>query len=335
MINKIYIKIKQFIHNEWKFLIILLLLVGLTIYPVDCYIITGGGIISATDRVNVKGKKEKKGSFNLAYVSELKGTLYTYLLSYIIPSFERESTDNYKYDKTENTKDIDFRNNLLLNEANNNAIYVAYTKARKTIKVKSKKLFVYYVDKEADTDLEVGDEIIEVNGVKINDYDELRELINTLDDKEAISIKIKKNNNYRTKTATIFTRDNQKYIGINLITDTEYKLSPKIDITFKKSEGGPSGGLMMSLEIYSQLIKKDLTKGRKIVGTGTINKDGTCGEIDGVKYKLKGAVKNSADIFIVPTGKNYEEAVKEKKKHNYKIKIIEAKTFSQVVKELS
>ena len=169
MINKIYIKIKQFIHNEWKFLIILLLLVGLTIYPVDCYIITGGGIISATDRVNVEGKKEKKGSFNLAYVSELKGTLYTYLLSYIIPSFERESTDNYKYDKTENTKDIDFRNNLLLNEANNNAIYVAYTKARKTIKVKSKKLFVYYVDKEADTDLEVGDEIIEVNGVKIND----------------------------------------------------------------------------------------------------------------------------------------------------------------------
>ena len=91
----------------------------------------------------------------------------------------------------------------------------------------------------------------------------------------------------------------------------------------------------MSLEIYSQLIKKDLTKGRKIVGTGTINKDGTCGEIDGVKYKLKGAVKNSADIFIVPTGKNYEEAVKGKKKHNYKIKIIEAKTFSQVVKELS
>ena len=91
----------------------------------------------------------------------------------------------------------------------------------------------------------------------------------------------------------------------------------------------------MSLEIYSQLINKDITRGRKIVGTGTISEDGEVGEIDGVKYKLRGAVKNKAQIFITPSGDNYKEAVKEKKKNNYKIKIIEAKNFKQVLEELA
>ena len=32
---------------------------------------------------------------------------------------------------------------------------------------------------------------------------------------------------------------------------------------------------------------------KKIVGTGTIEEDGSVGEIGGVKYKLSGAVKKS------------------------------------------
>ena len=83
MVNTIYKKIKDFIQREWKFLLIIFLLIFITRFPVDCYVITGGGIISATDRVHVTGARKKSGSFNLAYVSELKGTIYTYLLSYI------------------------------------------------------------------------------------------------------------------------------------------------------------------------------------------------------------------------------------------------------------
>ncbi len=91
---------------------------------------------------------------------------------------------------------------------------------------------------------------------------------------------------------------------------------------------------MLALSIYDKLTDYDLTKGLKIVGTGTIDFDGNVGEIDGVEYKLKGAVKAKADIFIAPSGKNYEDALKLKKEKNYKIKIIEAKTFNQVLEEL-
>ena len=234
-------------------------------------------------------------------------------------------------------KVIEFRNNLLLNQANNNAKYVAYTNANKEIKVKSQSLYVYYISKDAVTDLKVGDKVVEVDGKSFQTFSSLREYINTKSSGEVLSVKVEENGKKKTKSAKLYkdAKENAIYMGVSIMLDKNYEVSPKVDIKFRNSEGGPSGGLMMSLEIYSQLINKDITRGRKIVGTGTISEDGEVGEIDGVKYKLRGAVKNKAQIFIAPSGDNYKEAVKEKKKNSYKIKIIEAKNFKQVLEELA
>jgi PDZ domain-containing protein len=78
----------------------------------------------------------------------------------------------------------------------------------------------------------------------------------------------------------------------------------------------------------------DLTKGLKIAGTGTIDDDGNVGEIGGVKYKLAGAVKEKADIFLVPNDTNYEEALEEQKKHNYNIKIVGISTLKEAIEYL-
>ena len=58
------------------------------------------------------------------------------------------------------------------------------------------------------------------------------------------------------------------------------------------------------------------------------------GEIGGVKYKLIGAVKNKADIFICPE-ENYEEAISVAKDKDYDIKIISAKTFDEALEKLA
>lgn len=335
MFTKIYKKFIEFIRSEWKILTVFALIIFITNFPVNCYVITGGGTISATERINVEDKNKSKGSFHMAYVSELKGTIYTYLLSYIIPSYERESLDDYKYDETESESDILFRNNLLLNNSLNNAIYVAYNKAGKTIEIKSEKVYVYYITDKAETDLKIGDEIIEVDGKKIDSVETLQNIVKDFKVNDTINIKVKRDGKTSDKTAKIYKEKNKLLVGISLMKDYNYKFDPRVEFTFKSSEGGPSGGLVLSLEIYNQLVKEDITKGKKIVGTGTIDIDGNVGEIDGIKHKLSGAVKNDADIFIAPSGDNYKEAVKEKKKNNYKIKIIEAKTFDQVIDELS
>ena len=87
---------------------------------------------------------------------------------------------------------------------------------------------------------------------------------------------------------------------------------------------------MMSLMVYNALTKQDLTHGKKIVGTGTISLNGQVGEIGGVKYKLMGAVKDHADIFLVPEG-NYQEALEVKKDKKYDIDIVSVKTINDAI----
>jgi Lon-like protease len=71
--------------------------------------------------------------------------------------------------------------------------------------------------------------------------------------------------------------------------------------------GGPSAGLMFVLEILNQLTSGDITRGRLIAGTGTIDTNEQIGRIGGVFQKVIAAERAGAEFFIVPKG-NYEEA---------------------------
>jgi PDZ domain-containing protein len=72
--------------------------------------------------------------------------------------------------------------------------------------------------------------------------------------------------------------------------------------------GGPSAGMMFTLEIMNQLTERDLTDGRRIAGTGTIARDGTVGGIGGVQQKVYGAIDAGAAVVLVPAS-NYEDAL--------------------------
>jgi len=71
--------------------------------------------------------------------------------------------------------------------------------------------------------------------------------------------------------------------------------------------GGPSAGLMFTLTVYNLVTPKDLTGGRKIAGTGTIDMDGTVGPIGGVEQKVAAAEAAGAEYFLSPV-ENYENA---------------------------
>ncbi|MDW7729872.1 MAG: S16 family serine protease [Bacillota bacterium] len=71
--------------------------------------------------------------------------------------------------------------------------------------------------------------------------------------------------------------------------------------------GGPSAGLMFVLEIMNQLDPEDITGGKSIAGTGTIDINGNVGRIGGVVQKVVAADRVGAEYFLVPQG-NYELA---------------------------
>jgi PDZ domain-containing protein len=81
-----------------------------------------------------------------------------------------------------------------------------------------------------------------------------------------------------------------------------------VSIETNKISGGPSAGLIFTLTVYNSLISQDLTGGRRIAGTGTINLDGSVGPIGGVKQKIFAAEAVGATYFLCPAD-NYADAV--------------------------
>ena len=321
--------LKKFIKNNFINILIIIFLLFVTLYQFPYYIKKTGGIINLNERIDYKKNKEE-GSLNMAYVSEAKGTLLNLMISKINPNW-----DVFKKDDT--NIDVDeayFRNKMMLKESVDHAFILAYKKSGLEVNIKKNKLYVTYIYSEANTDLKVKDQIISINNQKVNTKSDINDILSSLNENDDLKIEVINDNEKYTRYAKVIKIRKTNLIGIVVTEDKTLKLNPEIKIKFKSSESGSSGGLMMALALYNKLSNDDIIRGRKIVGTGTIDEYGTVGSIDGVKYKLRGAVLNKADIFIVPKGDNYKEALNEKEKNGYKIQLIAVDSFDEVIEYL-
>jgi Lon-like protease len=78
-------------------------------------------------------------------------------------------------------------------------------------------------------------------------------------------------------------------------------VNPPFKIEFELDDvGGPSAGLMFTLGIINELTQDDLTFGKKIAGTGTINVNGEVGPVGGVLQKVAASQKAGVELFLVP-----------------------------------
>ncbi|MGW7415419.1 YlbL family protein [Streptomyces sp. NPDC054863] len=86
-------------------------------------------------------------------------------------------------------------------------------------------------------------------------------------------------------------------VGIQAGTDHTFPFT--IDIKLA-DVGGPSAGLMFSLGIVDKLTEGDMTGGKFVAGTGTIDEKGKVGPIGGIQMKTVGARKAGAEYFLTP-----------------------------------
>ncbi len=333
MINKIYVEMKNFIKENYLVLLFGIVFMATILYPLPYYIYTGGGTINVKDKIHIENK-ETKGDFNLCYVEQINANIPTFLLSKLLSNWDSVSKEEVSLNDKEDVKDIYKRDKIYLEEANQNAIFVAYKKAGKSVNILDKHLYIIYLEEDSDTDLKIGDDILEIDGSKIDSLADISKILDSYEVGSKLNIKVKRNGKEMMKYAIVHEKDGRKLIGIALTSIYDYEVDPKITFTFSNSESGPSGGFMVTLAIYNQLIDSDISNGLKIAGTGTIDIEGNVGSIGGVKYKLKGAVDSKSDIFLVPAGENYEEAIKYKKKYHYDIKIIGISTFEEAIEKL-
>lgn len=322
-------KIKNFIKENYKFILLLITILLLSTIKIPYYIMTTGGTIDITDRVEMKDYKKEEGSLNMLYVSEYDATPLSYLFAKIKGDEINSNKDRQISD--ESIKDINKRNKIMRDNSLDTAVIVAYNNANKEINITSKRNIVMATT--IDNNFEVGDIILEVNGIECEDVNTVKEIINSKEENDIIKFKIIRDDKEIEIENKVVIEDNKKVLGVIITTDYEYEINPNINIKFKSSETGSSGGLMLALTIYNAITDEDLIKGRNIAGTGTISIDGTVGEIDGIKYKIMGAYKDNMDIVFVPSA-NYEDAISIKDKYNYNMEIIKVDTFNEALEYL-
>lgn len=323
-------KIKKILKENYKFIIVLTILVLLMYIRLPYYAMAPGGTIDITDRVIMDNyASENKGSINMLYVSEYEITPLTYVIAKLSSwQIEKEQTRKIS---NETVEEINERDKIMRDNSLDIATMVAYQNASKKIEIKDKKNIIIATTR--DNGLKIGDIITKVDNIKCNDIKEIQNIISKKAIGDEIKFTIIRNNKEKEITTEVSKEGNTKAIGVIIVTEYEYDTDPQIDIKFKSTERGASGGLMLTLTIYNAISDEDIIKGRNIAGTGTISADGSVGEIDGIKYKIMGAAKNKMDIVFVPSA-NYEEAIKTKEKYNYKLNIIKVDNFSEAVEYL-
>lgn len=323
-------KFKKFIKENYKIILLMILIILFFNIKLPYYILAPGGTINITNRVVMEDyKKEENGSINMLYVSEYDGTPASLLMAKI-KNYDIESNKERQI-SNETIKEINKRNKIMRDNSLDIATMVAYTEAGKKIDIKNRKNVV--VATTIDNGLEIGDEIITVDNVKCEEVADIKKQINRKEENDIITFKILRENKEKEIKSKVLLEGTNKIVGAVIITEYDYEINPQIDIKFKNSESGASGGLMLALTIYNAITEDDIIKGRTIAGTGTISLDGTVGEIDGMKYKIMGAAKNKVDIVFVPSA-NYEEAIMTKNKYKYNLEIVRVDTFKEAIEYL-
>ena len=292
-----------------------------------------GGIINLTERVKIDGQKiPLKGSFNMAYVSVVQGSIPYILYGLISNDVDVVKTqDNLLENET--VEEANRRNKLFLEQSKNAAVLAALKEAEIEYEIKNRKTNVLYIYKDAKTTLEVGDNIIECNDNKV---DSIQDIVKAIDSKkigDTISFKVVRFGKVKKATAKIIDVKGEKKINVVSLTTFDIDSLRSVELDSFATESGSSGGLMMSLMVYSGLTNRDYTLGKKVAGTGTIDENGKVGEISGIKYKIIGAVRNKVDIFFVPSD-NYKEALQVKKEKDYDLKIVKVDSLREAINYL-
>jgi PDZ domain-containing protein len=159
--------------------------------------------------------------------------------------------------------------------------------------------------------LQPGDVIIALDGKPIRTTNDLIDLIQSQSPNAVVQLQVdrlQQKMDLKVPLMPPSSPGEPPKIGISIASaGSQVSLPFPVKIVPQKIVGGPSAGLMFALTVYNAVTPGDLTGGRKIAGTGTINLDGSVGPIGGVEQKVVAAELVGASYFLSPP-ENYAAA---------------------------
>ena len=155
--------------------------------------------------------------------------------------------------------------------------------------------------------LRADDVLTTVDGAAVTSPEKLTELIRARPAGTALTLGYTRGNKPGTvRVTTVADDQGTPRVGVEIGKKQPHPFTVTIDLA---EIGGPSAGLMFTLGIIDKLKPEDLTGGKIIAGTGTIDDEGNVGPIGGIPQKLVGAKDAGAQLFLVPIA-NCAEALR-------------------------
>jgi PDZ domain-containing protein len=141
------------------------------------------------------------------------------------------------------------------------------------------------------------DQILAADGRELTQPGDLSKIVKSHKVGTTVSLRVVRAGHTLTLPVPVVEQQGTRIIGVVLAL--RYKIP--LDIQLNTSDvSGPSAGLAMALAIVDVLTPGELTGGKRVAVTGTIDPAGHVGEIGGLPQKAVAARAAHAQIFIVP-----------------------------------
>lgn len=290
-------KRSQKIGWKWLFATVLGVIIGcICAYPIPYDVMEPGSATEIGSTVKIsQHPPEKKGSFYLTTVAVREARLFDYIRG-IFPS-EMELVKQDRESDAEN----DLRQKEDMVYSQKLATIAAFRNSEKPLTYTVAGVKIIGLAKRHATGLRLGDIVKQIDQQKVTSSLSLVHYLQHKKANEKVTLHlIRGDKQVRQTTQLVYITDNKK-AGIGMITQPQIHIKSNPAVQFQNSEiGGPSAGLMFSLEIVNRLKHQNLTKGKKIAGTGTIDEHGKVGQIGGIQYKILAAAEKGVKTFLCP-----------------------------------
>ncbi|WP_150268253.1 SepM family pheromone-processing serine protease [Paenibacillus tepidiphilus] len=226
-----------------------------------------------------------------------------------------------------------------MSSSQSSAVQAAYRAAKVPFEEVTDYLYVFSVPESGNKEqFRPGDRLLTVSGQGVTDAEALAKLLSSHAIGDQVEVTLQRDGrelSEQVKLVEIKDKESSAVRpGLGISIGAVQKVEPQEegrDISFVDTEvGGPSAGLMFTMEIYNRLTPGDLSKGYRVAGTGTIDAEGQVGPIGGVKHKIVAADREEAEIFFVPV-KNYEEAKARADQIGTRMKLVPVSTLDEAL----
>lgn len=310
------------------------------------YVVESPGPLDEVARyITMPEKPKAKGKLYSTSVSIRPALVFDYLFAGFVPYHELAlKSDVYGSGDVEGWDKI---SDYDMHQGTNLALLTASKKAKIPAKTTFDGMFVMDVQEGSDfyNRLKVGDLITKIDQKQFADTTEMQKYLSGKEVGQKVELTVLRDKKEKQISGKLILVKATKKPGIGMTLGSQISVTttPKVKINVTDL-GGPSAGLMFTLELYQEFTGKSLTGGKKIAGTGTIDENGKVGIIGGVDKKVAAAAKAKAVVFFAPTDQpsgvkksetNYTEAVRTAKELKTKMKIVPVATFEDALDYLT